>query len=50
MHCPICDRILIGLAGTCLVHGDQRDVGGRAPAAETVIDQLRRDRVAAPRP
>jgi hypothetical protein len=33
--------VLIGLALTCVVHGDQRDVGGRAPAQESVADQRR---------
>lgn len=41
-HCPRCERVLIGSARTCLVHGDQVDIGGRAPALETVADQLRR--------
>jgi hypothetical protein len=27
-----------------MVHGDQIDVGGRAPALETVADQLRKGR------
>lgn len=42
--CPRCSRVLIGAARTCLVHGDQLDVGGRAPALETVADQLRSGR------
>lgn len=42
--CPRCERVLIGAARTCLVHGDQVDVGGRAPALETVADQLKRGR------
>ncbi len=37
--CPRCDRILMGSARTCVVHGDQIDVGGRAPALETVQDR-----------
>ncbi len=49
MKCPRCDRLLVGLAGTCLVHGDQIGVGGRAPALETVNDQLRQLRQPAPR-
>jgi hypothetical protein len=32
----------MGSARTCLVHGDQLDIGGRTPALETVADQLRR--------
>jgi hypothetical protein len=31
----------MGTAKTCLVHGDQLDVGGRAAAVETVGDQRR---------
>jgi hypothetical protein len=27
-----------------MIHGDQLDVGGRAPALETVADQLRKVR------
>ena len=42
MNCPRCERILIGTAKTCLVHGDQIDVGGRATVVETVGDQRRR--------
>ena len=42
--CPRCERVLMGAARTCLVHGDQVDVGGRAPALETVADQLKRGR------
>ncbi len=42
--CPHCQRRLIGTARTCLVHGDQLDVGGRAPALETVADQLHQGR------
>ena len=38
-NCPRCDRILMGSARTCVVHGDQIDVGGRAPALETVQDR-----------
>ena len=40
-RCPRCDNVLIGSAKTCVVHGDQLDVGGRAPALETVKDQRR---------
>ena len=42
--CPRCQRRLIGTARTCFVHGDQLDVGGRAPALETVKDQLSQGR------
>lgn len=40
--CPRCDRLLIGSAATCMVHGDQIDIGGAAPALETVSDQRAR--------
>lgn len=40
--CARCGGVLMGPARTCLVHGDQLDVGGRAPALETVADQLRK--------
>jgi len=39
-HCVRCERLLFGSARTCLVHGDQLDVGNRAPAVETVADQI----------
>jgi hypothetical protein len=39
-HCTRCQRLLFGSARTCLVHGDQLDVGNRAPAVETVADQI----------
>jgi hypothetical protein len=29
----------MGPAWTCIVHGDQRDVGNRAPAQESLADQ-----------
>ena len=41
MKCPRCNNVLIGTARTCLIHGDQLDVGGRAPAVESVKDQRR---------
>ncbi len=51
MNCPRCGRILMGSAKTCVVHGDQLDVGGRAAAVETVGDQRRlRAGKRAPRP
>lgn len=40
--CPRCGNLLFGIARTCLVHGDQVDVGGRAPMLETVKDRRRR--------
>ncbi len=40
--CPRCGNLLFGIARTCLVHGDQVDVGGRAPTLETVKDRRRR--------
>jgi len=43
-RCPRCEGVLMGPARTCLVHGDQIDIGGRAPALETVADQLRKGR------
>lgn len=50
--CPKCDRVLMGSARTCVVHGDQLDIGGHAPALETVADQRRqrskRNRVRTP--
>jgi hypothetical protein len=39
MNCPRCGLIVMGAAWTCLVHGDQRDIGNRAPAQESVHDQ-----------
>jgi hypothetical protein len=41
LTCPRCANILIGPARTCLIHGDQIDVGGRAPAVESLSDQRR---------
>lgn len=41
VHCPRCSALLIGTARTCVIHGDQLDLGGRAPALETVADQLK---------
>lgn len=46
-RCPRCGNVLIGSARTCLVHGDQLDLGGRAPALETVADQRRTPRAEA---
>jgi hypothetical protein len=40
-RCTRCQSILIGPARTCLIHGDQLDLGGRAPVLETVEDQRR---------
>lgn len=39
MKCPRCGNVLMGTAWTCLVHGDQRDVGNREPVLESVRDQ-----------
>jgi hypothetical protein len=47
MNCARCGRVVIGTAWTCLVHGDQRDVGNRAPVQESIRDRRfsqRRDR------
>jgi hypothetical protein len=41
VKCPRCGRTLMGSARTCVVHGDQLDLGGSAPALETVKDQMR---------
>lgn len=45
--CPRCGSVLFGTALTCVVHGDQRDIGGAAAALETVADQRKRRRDAA---
>ena len=42
--CGRCGNVLFGTALTCVVHGDQRDVGGAAAALETVADQRKRRR------
>lgn len=39
MNCGRCGSVLIGTAWTCLVHGDQRDVGNREPALESIRDR-----------
>ncbi len=39
MNCVRCGNVLIGTAWTCLVHGDQRDVGNREPAVESIRDR-----------
>lgn len=39
MNCARCGNVLIGTAWTCLVHGDQRDVGNREPALESIRDR-----------
>lgn len=39
MNCPRCGQLVIGPARTCLVHGDQLDVGNQAPVQESVRDQ-----------
>ena len=39
MNCPHCGQLVIGPARTCLIHGDQLDVGNQAPVQESVRDQ-----------
>jgi hypothetical protein len=41
MKCPRCGGIVMGSARTCLIHGDQLDVGGKPVLLETVKDQRR---------
>lgn len=40
-RCAKCGNVLIGRALSCMIHGDQLDIGGRAPVVESAADQRR---------